>query len=418
MSSARSATPTVSFVDAYCEHYRELFSDVRSYEYFRLLHVGLLSTLPRKTLPALGKAVGLRDGQGLHHFVVDGDWKVSALREKRLGRLKDALGERSFVLCIDETGDPKKGRTTDYTARQYLGKLGKVEQGVVSVNAYGVLDSITFPLLFQIFKPERCLQPGDDYRSKPQIALELIRELQQRGFRFEVVLADRLYGESGAFIAELRKLELDFVVAIRDNHAVWMAPGSRIRYTRWRPFERTFSDGTTQQRYLCEIVFGKRGTVRYFQLTTDPATLPPATTCLVMTNLAGDIRKSVGNLYGLRTWIEYGFKHIKNELGWADYRLTDYASIERWWELVFSAYLLVSLQSPLLRPHWPPPDSPVRLHPHWVASIGWKNTLNNLRLLIQPFLALCTFLPWLSVFAIPHLAPALRSLIALVNSTA
>ena len=31
-------------------------------------------------------------------------------------------------------------------------------------------------------------------------------------------------------------------------------------------------------------------------------------------------------------WIEYGFKQIKNELGWADYRVTDYDHIERWWE--------------------------------------------------------------------------------------
>jgi hypothetical protein len=35
-------------------------------------------------------------------------------------------------------------------------------------------------------------------------------------------------------------------------------------------------------------------------------------------------------------------KHAKNELGWADYRLTDYAEIERWWEVVFCAYSLVS----------------------------------------------------------------------------
>ncbi len=32
-----------------------------------------------------------------------------------------------------------------------------------------------------------------------------------------------------------------------------------------------------------------------------------------MTNLEGTIRKTVGNTYGLRTWIEYGFKHAKNE---------------------------------------------------------------------------------------------------------
>jgi SRSO17 transposase len=53
----------------------------------------------------------------------------------------------------------------------------------------------------------------------------------------------------------------------------------------------------------------------------------------------------VGNTFGLRTWIEYGFKQAKDDLGWADYRVTEYDAIERWWELVMSAYTLVSLQT-------------------------------------------------------------------------
>jgi len=47
-----------------------------------------------------------------------------------------------------------------------------------------------------------------------------------------------------------------------------------------------------------------------------------------MTNLPGEIHKSVGNIYGLRTWIEYGFKQVKDELGWADYRVTSHQEIE------------------------------------------------------------------------------------------
>jgi SRSO17 transposase len=55
--------------------------------------------------------------------------------------------------------------------------------------------------------------------------------------------------------------------------------------------------------------------------------------------------REVGNFYGLRTWVEYGLKQSKNELGWADYRFTRYQDIERWWEIVCSAYLMVSLHS-------------------------------------------------------------------------
>jgi SRSO17 transposase len=56
------------------------------------------------------------------------------------------------------------------------------------------------------------------------------------------------------------------------------------------------------------MVFGQRGHIRYYHLTTDPHTLPNARTWYIMTNLEGNIRKTVGNTYGLRTWIAYGFQ--------------------------------------------------------------------------------------------------------------
>jgi SRSO17 transposase len=175
----REAKTTVKFVDEYCEQYRKLFEDVRSYEYFKALHIGLISELPRKSLPAIARAVGADESQGLHHFVSQANWSAEALREARLGLLQQALGDRKFGLCIDKTGDKKKGKTTDYAARQYIGNLGKLENGVVSVNAYGVLDNnITFPLLFRIFKPEKRLKSGDIYQSRPALAIALIRELR------------------------------------------------------------------------------------------------------------------------------------------------------------------------------------------------------------------------------------------------
>ena len=64
-----------------------------------------------------------------------------------------------------------------------------------------------------------------------------------------------------------------------------------------------------------------------------------------MTNKKGNQVTTIASLYSLRNWIEYAFKQVKNELGWADFRVTDYHSIERWWELVMSSYLLVSIQA-------------------------------------------------------------------------
>ena len=45
--------------------------------------------------------------------------------------IKQLVGKRSIILCIDETGDKKVGKTTDYVAKQYIGNLGKTDNGIV-----------------------------------------------------------------------------------------------------------------------------------------------------------------------------------------------------------------------------------------------------------------------------------------------
>ena len=54
----------------------------------------------------------------------------------------------------------------------------------------------------------------------------------------------------------------------------------------------------------------------------------------------------MGNLYGLRTWVEYGFRQCKKELGWTDYRFTNFKDIEKWWSIIFCVYTMISLNSP------------------------------------------------------------------------
>ena len=85
-------------------------------------------------------------------------WDVNTIRQRRIRLILQSLKGKSFIVCIDETGDKKKGKTTDYVARQYIGNLGKIENGIVSVNAYGILEGITFPLLFKVYKPRQRLK--------------------------------------------------------------------------------------------------------------------------------------------------------------------------------------------------------------------------------------------------------------------
>ncbi len=132
MTRIRAATHTVGCIDAYCSYYRSVFHNVRHFEQFTQLELGMLAETKRKSLPRLAKTVQ-GDHQALHHFLANADWSVEELRTIRLQLTREALAGRPFVLCIDETGDRKQGHTTDYTASQYLGGLHRVEQGIVSV---------------------------------------------------------------------------------------------------------------------------------------------------------------------------------------------------------------------------------------------------------------------------------------------
>ena len=97
----------------------------------------MVSEIKRKSLPAIAKAVGLENHQNLHHFLSKSPWQPQ-LCQQRLQTVLKLLNGQSLMLLIDETGDCKKGESTDYVKRQYIGNVGKKENGIVAVTAYGL----------------------------------------------------------------------------------------------------------------------------------------------------------------------------------------------------------------------------------------------------------------------------------------
>jgi SRSO17 transposase len=169
MVTPRAAQPTLRFVDEYCQLYAHLFPEVRSFEAFKYLHVGMISELKRKTLPAIARAVGLENEQGLHHLLTRSPWSVMQLRQTRLKMILELTNAQAMTLLVDETGDCKKGDSTDYVKRQYIGNVGKKENGIVAVTLYGLWNGMILPLTFEVFKPQDRLKPGDVHRTKPEI---------------------------------------------------------------------------------------------------------------------------------------------------------------------------------------------------------------------------------------------------------
>lgn len=146
-------------------------------------------------------------------------------------------------------------------------------------------------------------------------------------------------------------------------------------------------------------------------MTTEPQTLPDNSTSFLLVAAPAIKLKEIGDHYGFRTWIEYGLKQSKDALGWADFRVTDYKQIERWWEIVMSAFTMVSLFADAFNRECPLLHQVFARHPWWDNQRGWKNLLNNLRLVLEPWIAFNRLKRWLSVFQLPDLVRGFTRLI-------
>src|SRR4028118_1724951 len=96
----RDAQPTVAIIDEYCAEYKDLFKEVRNYECFKYLHLGMISEIKRKSLPEIAKVVSINSAQSLHHFLANSDWSVKKLKNRRLNKLKRALNGQALTVVI------------------------------------------------------------------------------------------------------------------------------------------------------------------------------------------------------------------------------------------------------------------------------------------------------------------------------
>jgi SRSO17 transposase len=75
----------------------------------------------------------------LHHFLTESPWSDRQVNECRLPvmnqcRQTQILG--GFALIVDDSGHRKSGNLTPGVGRQYLGEIGKTDNGIVAVTTH------------------------------------------------------------------------------------------------------------------------------------------------------------------------------------------------------------------------------------------------------------------------------------------
>lgn len=380
MSARKPATPAPAPLEGFVRQLDDLFVKRSQREACRRYLEGLLLPMERnKTLTGLANTepvVGAQHAaaQRLQWFLSEATWDPAEINERRLELLMTSSHTAPTpqgVLAIDETGDRKWGNKTAHVGRQYLGSIGKVDNGVVSVHSLWADERLYYPLEVQPYTPAHWFEKRRQdpaFRSKPKIALELIERAVELGVPFRAVAADSSYGEHLGFVEGLERLELGYVLALKPSHSWWHAAGEigsveeAVRTYPWRPeapgawqkITRHFRDGHGETWWALEVAAGPYGpekAQRLVVVSTDPANLPELTTWYLVTNLPlpGSAQADEGQLptadlaevvrlYGLRIWIEQSYKQVKQSLGWSQYQVRADIAIRRHWQLICCAF--------------------------------------------------------------------------------
>ena len=128
-AAVASCLPSLkSFLTRYQPHVQR----AEQRRHLRVYVQGLVSGVERKSIEPIATAHGLYR-RPLQHFVGAGKWSDAAVRNEMRRHIAQELGDAEGVLIIDGSGVPKKGDDSVGVARQYCGRLGKVDNCQIGI---------------------------------------------------------------------------------------------------------------------------------------------------------------------------------------------------------------------------------------------------------------------------------------------
>lgn len=189
----------------------------------------------RKNIERMEEVVPDCSYQSLHHFVSDSEWEARAvLNQVAVEADRPLGGSENSCLLIDESSFQKKGRSSVGVERQWSGRLGKVDNSQVAVFASLAQESYSTLIDTRLYlpnswiqDPERCLAAGVPefevvFKSKADLALEMVVQARQNGVRFSWVGVDGGYGKEPAFLRRLADQGEVFVADVHKDQQIYL----------------------------------------------------------------------------------------------------------------------------------------------------------------------------------------------------
>ncbi len=355
------------FFESWCSKFDDVFGRAAQRRNFRYYLAGLLGDTERKNVWQMAASIVDGNYASLLNFVHGEAWSSSAVNDRRLEILNSCRQTRikdGFSLILDDSGHRKSGGATAGVGRQYIGQIGKVDNGVVMVTSHAHDGVKGIPLDVELYKHASSLEKGkedSEFQKKTDIALLLIDRCIQRGLTPGLTLLDAGYGNSSPLLKELESRGLKYVAAINKARKVYYQMPEDTRRERHRiediaqslaperfqRIELPLEEARTVWVATIEIYMPKMSGKRIVAIQINKSTFAEASDIdYFITNQEKEIASAswIALAYSRRNWIEVFYREAKGWLGIHEYEIRDALSMQNHWILVFTAHSLIQYQ--------------------------------------------------------------------------
>jgi len=378
----------MSFVKSFSHHFQSYRHDVT--EKARQYACGLMQAGTRKNMDRMEEVVPEAKSRNLQQFLTHSKWDARDVIDHVAAEADELIGDPEHSgLLIDESSFAKQGSMSVGVSRQWLGRLGKVDNGQIAV--FGVLakDRFAVPVDVRLYLPKkwtddpsRCQKAGVPdtewvFRTKEQLALDIVCHSRKNKLRYGWVGADAGYGKGPGFCMELDRMGETFVVDLHSDFPVYLEDPKpylpKRTNRRGRNVTRYRTDANSleakgivdQMDLVAQPVLNLRDTTRgplkvralrmpvyvwdaesskakqFFLLATQTLGSTPQTKISLCNAPETMPLQRLAWMQLQRYWVERAFEDAKSECGMADYQVRKWSAWHHHMALVMMAMLFM-----------------------------------------------------------------------------
>lgn len=331
------------------------------------------------------------------HFISNSKWDYEGLQREVALNTSKLMNQQKEVnhlpvgYIVDESAHLKKGKKSVGVSRQYAGVIGKVDNCQVGVYA-SLVNGVSASIINErVFLPEswttdseRCEEAKIPegyraYKTKPELALEMIKQDISRGISFDWIGGDGLYGHNTKLCDGLDELGLFFVMDVHKDETVFLqepsfsipraTAGAGRKPTKLKASCGSFrldklQEGIPDDGWKLEDIRdtvkgklrlwvwktevwtwdGESSTAKKRVLIITKTTDPNPKVKYSISNGDIDAYSHGGYAYFVsqRYWVERSFDNAKNELGMSDYQIRKWQSWHTHHAIIMLASLLIT----------------------------------------------------------------------------